>query len=915
MGKKRLFKLSLSVFALLGTLTLANVSKNDKTIVNAADEELVGTPTIGWNNVDYSINSGMHWAPDTTTNGVPQSGYVLLALYSTNISAQQHFDENLITSNLPGCNVSDYVLLNGVKSSEVEGAIIYAYPENGIFIYMPNNSLTFNDQYEYATVEILEGMSIDGSAQTVATRFEYRGLLGSFGEWQVNPAPIEKKSSTFEKIDWNNRDYSATMGQQWSGELNANGAPIDGYCMLAFFKEEGKTLEETVLGTITTNGRGVIGIGLNADYKIKVNGVNIIDVEGAKCFLFPQYGLYFYLPHDSLTFNEQYEIPTISIEEGLHFNNVYLPKITFEFRGELGTAGVWTYSRDLSDYQKFTFNEVPDAWNNVALDSTHRQTILTFGQPDVDFLKENHVADGTNLSNKYSEIGKNITVNGVQLYKYPDAIVSYLHGKSYVYIVLPLEALKPTAEYKVTTLYIPEDTPFYDTLLNEVTLYLFNDKWVTSKPETPKDEDYIGTLSFQDVFDKETATINETNPLLSSSHAGDISSYKFFMDYKLLNQGSAAVLFILGSENQNGLRIVLRENTVSLYDATNGSILLGTAALGNFNYDEWYSLFVYSELVDNKLCLMVAIDDITYIHATNVKLTNKNKLGSLYNFYLGDGEVSFKNATLRADNKKPILSYSGKSVYSVLAGSNVMEFTNKVSAYDVNDGDVTSKITYSWQEGAISHNTINKGTWKVTITAFDNSNNSTSLVVTIIATDKLEVTVTFDGSNPVTYRVGDYIACIENPVKESNGNISYQFVGWYYNGRLWDFENDYVYEDMNLESRFHEVVDQCSVTFLVEGLKDSSSYVLYFANGTELNLDTFAKEGYTLKAYINEQEVTSIAVNGNTVVRLVYTSSNPQKSSGCKGNLSSMAILVTLLSGVALILLVSFKKKGGKRYE
>lgn len=912
MARKRFVRLLLSSFVALGVALFCHAN-NDDVVVRADGTELVGTPEVGWNNVDYSKEA--NWVTNRDQNGIPLEGYCLLPIYPSNITSQFYTDENLLTANIPGCNVGDYILINGVASKNVEGVVIYGYPLDGFFIYVPHSSITFSDEYAHLTINVLEGMSIDGTAQTVATRFEYRGLLGSHGNWQVNPEPEVRIKGEFSKIDWNNVDYSYTLNQQWTGELMPNGAPMFGYCLLAFFNEEGKTYSESVIGDVMMTGRGVIGIGLNADYKIKVNGVNIIDVEDSICYIFPAYGLFFYIPNSSITYSEQYPIPVISLEEGLHFNNVYLPQMDFEFKGEIGEPNCWTYRKDPSEYNRYDFKGVANGWNNIPADSTHNQNVLQFGEYG-EYLKNDQQSDSTNLVNRYSDCGTKITINGTPLYELEEAVVNYLHGYCYVYIVLPISALTPSNGYKVVTLHIEQDTIFYDTLLPEVNLYLFNGKWIYDRPETPEDGDYDNALSLEATFGHDEVVLDENNKQVSATKQCSINSFALFANYKLITEDSAFVLCAAGSRNQGGLRLVFSGNTISLYDATQGNVLLGNTEIEGFTYDEWCSLLLYTKVVDNKLSILVAVDDITYIHADNVVFADQSGIGNLFSLSLGDGAASLKNAVYGADIKKPSLTYTGKSVYGVLAGSDVIDFTNKCSAFDAHDGDVTSLIRFNWPEGALSGETINKGTWKVEIVASDRSSNKTQIVVTVIATDKLDVTVTFDGANPVNYRVGDHIACVPDPVKEGNDATRYRFIGWYYNGRLWDFENDYVITDMNLVSKFQETAEEHCVTFNVEGLSGVSSYSLYFAHGAKLSIDAFNKDGYTLKAFVNDEEVTSITVNENMTVKLVYTSTNTEPTKkGCSGEVISSVIFIPLILGAAIILLVVLRKKGGKEHE
>ena len=909
MKKKGIVGLILSSILTLGVMLFSSTSNNRSLLETKADG-LVGEPTVNWNNIFWG--DPFNWKPETTpiseTGGVPTQGYCLLATYNADIANQVYTTQNLLTSGISGCNVADHILINGVQCQNVSGTAIYCYPQTGLFIYVPHNSVAFSDDYEYVTIQVTEGTSIDGTVQLVGTRFEYRGTLGSYGNWQINPEPISRTLAEFSSIVWNNHDFN----YEWCGELLPNCAPKYGYCIIAGFKEPGKTMNDSVIGDIYTKGRGVLGIGLNVDYKVKINGVNIIDVEGSKCYIFPYYGVFFYIPDASITYSETYPYPTIEMEEGVHFNDkVNLPMVTFKFRGQLGQENCWSYTKDPSTYNHFDFVDVASGWNNTPSDATHRQSILQFGQYGTDYLKNDRVSDASNLVSRYSECGANITVNGIPLGEINESVVSYLHGYCYLYLVLPVSCLNTNTEYRVVTLHIEANTTFYDTMLPEVTLYLFNNQWVKDKPETPDDSDYNNAFSFSNTFGQDQVVLNNSVRQITATKENTFNHFGLLIDYKLVSSDSAFVLFAAGKVNQTGLRLVFREKTISLFDATNGSALLGSSTIDSLEYDEWYSLFLYTKVVNEQLVICVAIDDVTYIHVDDVHISSASNLGNAFAIYLGNGSAAFKNNIPGEDIKKPTLSYTGKEVYGVLAGSEKIDFSIKCSAYDSHDGDITKKIICSWPEGSITNDKINKGNWIVNISITDTAGNKAQLLVTVIATNKLEVVVTFDGNNPASYLIGDHIARIAAPIKEG-----YRFIGWYYNNQLWDFDNDYIVSDMNLTSRYQRTTDEFSVYFTVEGLGETNSYTLYFLYGTKVEVSTFAKEGYSLKAYLGEEEVESITVTENLKVRLVYTSNgSSSKKKGCGGDISSMTILIPVIAGITLIGLVILRKRGGKEHE
>ena len=84
--KKRILGVILSSFVALGVMFFSHSHNNSASIAKADD--LVGTPTVSWNNADYSAGLGGEvWSPNTNSNGVPQEGYCLLAQYPSDISS------------------------------------------------------------------------------------------------------------------------------------------------------------------------------------------------------------------------------------------------------------------------------------------------------------------------------------------------------------------------------------------------------------------------------------------------------------------------------------------------------------------------------------------------------------------------------------------------------------------------------------------------------------------------------------------------------------------------------------------------------------------------------------------------------------------------------------------------------------
>ena len=88
-------------------------------------------------------------------------------------------------------------------------------------------------------------------------------------------------------------------------------------------------------------------------------------------------------------------------------------------------------------------------------------------------------------------------------------------------------------------------------------------------------------------------------------------------------------------------------------------------------------------------------------------------------------------------------------------------------------------------------------------------------------------TVTFDGENEQRYEYGAKIVKPENPVKESTATARYEFVGWFYLGKEWNFETDVVNYNINLQSKWNEIT--------IEGVEpnDSTTQTESGANATQ----------------------------------------------------------------------------------
>lgn len=376
MGKNKKFTtliaLFLSVFA-IGSLTNSlSVSKAD------ADSALLSTPKVEWNNINYM---GQGWAGELDAIGVPQNGYCLLALYSSNVASTTYTAQNVLDMSIAGCNVGEYIKINGVEAKDVDGCNIRVYPTNGIFVYFPISSIEIKKPYKYPTIEFLEGLTIEGTVKTVATRFEYRGAFKTFGNWVVDP--VQPKSLPFTGIagGWNNVYYPSTP---------------DVYNLILSFGTHNKDWlanDKTPNATNRATKDYDIGTGLT------VNGVTIAKLHDKCASTCVSYAhgfcfLYITYPKEIVELTKDYSVPTLHIDAGTEFMDTILPEVTLKM-----VAGEWL----VTDSDEFRVENPIDLINH-----SFDETPIPYKLPSNDSKK----VIG-NLSEEGNEIAFNINTGDV----------------------------------------------------------------------------------------------------------------------------------------------------------------------------------------------------------------------------------------------------------------------------------------------------------------------------------------------------------------------------------------------------------------------------------------------------------------------------------------------------------------------
>ncbi len=171
--------------------------------------------------------------------------------------------------------------------------------------------------------------------------------------------------------------------------------------------------------------------------------------------------------------------------------------------------------------------------------------------------------------------------------------------------------------------------------------------------------------------------------------------------------------------------------------------------------------------------------------------------------------------------------------------------------------------------------------------------------------------VKFDGVETTeSYVVGDKIKKPSDPTKASTAEYDYIFDGWYTVNGKWDFDNDTLSGNVELESQFRQAKRSYMIRFSVSGKDGVTIPDMKVEYGKTVELVN-ALEGieigeYTYVFKIDGKEVTSVTVNGDVNVEVVFTA---QKSAGCGSEISLSSIGVVAILAIALAIVMVARKK------
>ena len=249
------------------------------------------------------------------------------------------------------------------------------------------------------------------------------------------------------------------------------------------------------------------------------------------------------------------------------------------------------------------------------------------------------------------------------------------------------------------------------------------------------------------------------------------------------------------------------------------------------------------------------------------------------------------------------------------------ELIYEANKYTLTVGDEEIEVTYGEKIGIlpdVPEQTGKRGYWKIGETEIDTDtvwNYTENKTATAAYSDVC--VVKFDGVETTeSYVVGDKIKKPSDPTKASTAEYDYIFDGWYTVNGKWDFDNDTLSGNVELESQFKQVKRSYMIRFNVSGKDGVTIPDMKVEYGKTVELVN-ALEGieigeYTYVFKIDGKEVTSVTVNGDVNVEVVFTAKNiDNEDEGCFASLSasSMGLIAILVASFAVVTIVRKKEQ------
>ncbi len=540
-----------------------------------------------------------------------------------------------------------------------------------------------------------------------------------------------------------------------------------------------------------------------------------------------------------------------------------------EFRNDISETCVAVAYGEQSIYtgDALPFGGPSPYWNNVNYaDANYRQVILQFGTYMTDYFSNSHLPDASEQATALTEIGQNLTINGVPAYKlreiYPLTSITYAHGYNYMFINYPLDILKITKDYLLPTIHIPEGTKFIDNYCGETTMTFVGDTWsnVALDGFTIQNPD---DLKMAMLFDMPFQYDTDAKRIIADLREDGCRLQMNFNtgDNNATDSGAVTNFVLYGIT----ISIMQFQSVVALYDVSGAlaQVYYGITIKPNTDYN------LEVEIVAGvKNTVKIAINHAVVIDA---------ELSSL-NTAATDVWTINPQGTWTLDYFKeinaysPVISFDGSAYYEFFEGDPVYNFASLVNVYDIY-GTSSSEyhVSYDYQEGAVTNGKYNAGTWTLTITLNALGYDPVTKVITLnIHGLTAMAKVYFDGGEALEVPVGSKLVAPQNPDTYHDDDFDYVFNGWYFEGAKWNFETDTVQGDMHLVSNFVKVERHYNVTVKFEGInRPNETYSI--SKNTALPFALFEVEGASFVVFNGEIQISSLTVTNDVTIVVKYT--------------------------------------------
>ena len=772
------------------------------------------------------------------------------------------------------------IFINDMPLDFYKYAEVCYYYEEYMWVYIPNM-----DSYRKLSVETafqFEDRIIQPFALYTAISDQY-GFTYTYwtdkAEDYLNSKTNEVK---FKGIEFNNTGYRYFSPQKGLllefDQCDENGNWLNKDLSNTLSEKDGSWMEINLINEPILQNK-ILGEGASVGENILLDGIPFKDIPGAEINYHSQRFLWLYVPN-------MIDYEKLVINDHTLFLDSYLPGLELYSNGNEWVEFDPNAPRE--EMEKVSYEGIE--WNNCDFGYRGGKNglLMEFSKNLSNLGKE---IDGSvrGVNKITSAIGEHVRLNGEALKNIAGTEISY-HSEEYLWVYIPSENLKVT-DGNFPCLTIDADTEFLNAILPAVTLYFDGSCWQETAPNVA---DYANNAYVDMKYNNATVEGN-------TAYTSTVLTFEDDFSTEMVGRPNFAQTGDVGHKIKiNG------KSFNELYKAdSNTHCLFGDEAYG-----------------DNTLSLLVRKSDL-YPTAEYPITTLTIEEGTLFmdktlsakTFYLVDGkwsETSAPSSPLEEDTDAPYIYYYGEEEYLVFTGEEVIDFSSMVFAFDEFDGNLACMIEIP--DSAVTDGKWNRGKWDIKMFATDAQGNISekTIKVTVINTEEQYLSIYVNGFFSLRVKYGEKISVDKSeellrgePIKADTATSYFVFLGWTFNGRLWDFENDIVTEDVKLSPMFKEYKRLYTVT-LKDVVSGETNFVTVKAGDT-IDIANYQKEGYSLIAKVEGMLINSITVNSNIMVELQYTATaqqTPVVDAEEPTNDNNLFILIGCWGGAAFLIVV-----------